>query len=87
MPLSVLLPLLAVRSFRKYSDEGIFVRSVRAGVRERRDIMSGGRSARKKPAAIIHHRVAPDYPKEEQDKLTLLRSLEKMGCNGLLAAP
>ena len=49
--------------------------------------MSGGRSARKKPAVFVHLRVASDYPEEEQDKLTLLRFLEKMGCDGLLAAP
>ena len=49
--------------------------------------MSGGRSARKKPAAFVHLQVAPEYPKEEQDKLTLLHFLEKMGCNRLLAAP
>ena len=48
--------------------------------------MTGGRSNRKKPA-FVHLRVALDYPKEEQDKLTLLRFLEKMGCNGVLAAP
>ena len=49
--------------------------------------MSGGRSARKKPAPFVYLRGAPDYPKKEQDKLTLLHFLEKMGCNSLLAAP
>ena len=48
--------------------------------------MSGGRSARKKPA-FVHLRVALDYPKDEQSKLTLLHFLEKMGWNGLHAAP
>ena len=49
--------------------------------------MSGGRSVRNKPTAYIYLRVAPDYPKEKQEKLTLLHFLEKMGYNGLLAAP
>ena len=49
--------------------------------------MSGGRTTRKKPAAFVHLQVTPDYPKEEQDKLTLLHFLKKMGCNGLLVAP
>ena len=48
--------------------------------------MSGGRSARKKPA-FVHLRVAPDYPKDEEGKLTLFHFLEKMGCSGMLAAP
>ena len=48
--------------------------------------MSGGKSARKKPT-FVHLRVASDYSKDEQAKLTLLHFLEKMGCNGLLAVP
>ena len=44
------LPLLAVRSFRRYSGEGIFVRSLRAGVRDRRDV--GG-----SPHMISEHNV------------------------------
>ena len=48
--------------------------------------MSGGRSARKKPA-FVHLRVVPDYSKEDQDKIILLHFLEKMGCSGLLAVP
>ena len=48
--------------------------------------MSGGRSARKKPA-FIHLRVAPGYPKEEYDKIILLHFLEKMGSSGVLAVP
>ena len=63
------------------------MRLVRAGDKDRSDIMSGGKSIQKKPAAFVHLRVPPDYPKEEQDKLTLLHFLKNMGCNGLLAAP
>ena len=46
--------------------------------------MIGGRSNRKKPA-FVHLRVAPDYPKNDPDKIILLHFLEKMGCSGLLA--
>ena len=48
--------------------------------------MTGGRSNRKKPA-FVHLRVAPDYFKDDQDKIILLHFLEKMECSGLLAVP
>ena len=44
--------------------------------------MSGGRSARKKPA-FMHLRVSPDIPKDDESQLTLIHFLENMGCNGL----
>ena len=37
--------------------------------------------------AFVHLRVAPDYPKDDQDKIILFHFLEKMGCSGLLAVP
>ena len=48
--------------------------------------MSGGRSARKKPV-FVHLRVSPDYPKDQEAKLTLIHFLKKMGCSGLLVVP
>ena len=48
--------------------------------------MSEGRSARKKPG-VVHLRVAPDYPNDDEAKLTLIHFLEKMGCSDLLAEP
>ena len=48
--------------------------------------MFGGRSARKR-LAFVHLRVAPDYSKDDEAKLTLVHFLEKMGCSGLLAVP
>ena len=48
--------------------------------------MSGGRSARKRPA-FVHLRVSPDYPMDEEAMLTFIHFFEKMGCSKLLAEP
>ena len=48
------------------------------------EAMSGGKSAQKK-LTFVHLKVAPECPKDDKARQTLINYLEKIDCSGLLA--